>query len=70
MMGNPTSKCFKSRTINYMGWEMIPLLDATGKERISEYVNVCLVTVVFKVVTTSGRSYGCRIEINVFVFVN
>ena len=60
MLGDPTSKCLKSGTINYMEWEMIPLLDAVGKKLISEYVSVCLVSVIFKVVAASGRAYGCR----------
>ena len=32
MIGDPTSKCLRSGNINYMRWEMIPLLEAAGKE--------------------------------------
>ena len=32
VMGDPISKCVKSGAINYMKWEMIPLLDAAGEE--------------------------------------
>ena len=32
MIGDPISKCVKSGTINYMWWEVIPRLDATGKK--------------------------------------
>lgn len=31
MMGDPVSK-IKSGAVNYMRWEMIPVLDAAGKE--------------------------------------
>ena len=55
MIGDPTSKCLTSGDINYMRWEVIPLLDAAGK---NEYVSVCVVSVVFKVVAASGGLYG------------
>ena len=32
MRGDPIPKSVKSGTINYMRWEMIPLLDAALKE--------------------------------------
>ena len=47
VIGDPSSKCVKSGTINYMRWEMIPLLDAAGKKLLSEYVGACLICVVF-----------------------
>ena len=47
MFGDPSFKCIKSGTINYVRWKMIPLLDGSGKERMSKNVGVCLVCVVF-----------------------
>ena len=32
VIGDPSSKCVKSGTINYMRWEMIPLLDASREK--------------------------------------
>ena len=32
MFGDPNFKCIKSGAIDYMRWEVIPLLDAAGKK--------------------------------------
>ena len=32
MFGDPNFKSVKSGTVNYMRWEVIPLLDAAGKK--------------------------------------
>lgn len=47
MISDPISKRAKSGTISYMRGEMIPLLEAVGKEWAPIYISARLVCMVF-----------------------